>query len=147
MSIISLLLPNGKMGKYVKCVFSLLVVFVVLKPVVFLGDNNATLDQIYSDVHTDIPLQENYLDFVFEKKVESLEQNCEKLLENHQIFNVNIKIDVDSDYFQELRIKKVTANFENAVIKSENKHIDIIDVKNIIADYLGVSNNVVEIYQ
>lgn len=148
LSIISLLIPDGKMGKYVKCVFSLLIVFVVLKPIVFIGEGDQIFTNDYDGVQVETTYQEEYLSYIKQKKIYELEKNCEKLMENHTIFNSKIKVVCQNDSLLDFSIKKVEINLQNAVIKSNKEHIDIIEeAVNSLAEYLDVSKTIVEICQ
>ena len=59
-SIVGLILPEGKMGKYIKCFFSFIILLVLLTPLL-------NKEVIYSDFlinENEIQLQENYLNYV-----------------------------------------------------------------------------------
>lgn len=141
-SLISLIIPDGKMGKYVKGMFSLLVILVIIKP--FTGELDGQFT--WNSQSETIQYQENYLYYTTQKRVENSEGYCEKMLENLGILHASVNISYKIENLPEISIKKVSVNLENSVINADKEHIDIIEqAKKSITEYLNVSNDVVEI--
>ena len=57
-TIADLILPDGKIGKYIKCFFSLLVMLVILTPIINYKNNNLNIDMTAID--KEYELQNNY---------------------------------------------------------------------------------------
>ena len=91
--------------------------------------------------------QENYLDYVNQKRINSLENDCTDVLLNIGVSGAKISLDYSVDENYQIMITKVNINLENAVIISGNKHIDIIEeIKTALSEYLSVSKEIMVIY-
>jgi len=145
-SIICIILPQGKMGKYIKNIFSLLTMFVIIKPIIYLKDKDLNYEQI---IGTDeIVFQEQFLSFVFNKQVEEYEKNCCKIIENIGVKNAVVSIDFDINKNQDIEIGFVQINLQSSVIISNMAHINIKEeIINDVASYLNVNKNMVIIYE
>ncbi len=141
-SVISLLIPDGKMGKYVKRIFSLLIVLVIIKPFTEEFD----IAGIFYLENNQVVYQEQYIYYSIEKRVEEYEQNSIKLMENSGIFNSKINIKYQVEDVSDIKIKQVVINLKNSVIKSNAEHIDIIEeaIKSV-ADYLNINKNIIKV--
>ncbi len=143
-TVISLLFPNGKIGKFIKSIFSLILVFVVLKPLISISDKNFSLEEFVFINET--ILQEDYIDFMHQKEIKQQEENCEKIFENLGITNAEIKLACLYDENKKLKIESVIINLKNAVIKSDKEHIVIIEnAKKLITEYLNINYDVLVI--
>ncbi len=145
-SIICLILPQGKMGKYIKNIFSLLTMFVIIKPVIYLKDYDFNYEQIINS--SEIVLQDSFLDFVNNKKVKEYEENCNKIIKEKGIEGAIININYQIDKNQNLKIFNVQINLKNSVIISNKEHIFIKEeIIAGIASYLNIKQDVVFIYE
>ncbi len=145
-TIISMLFPNGKTGKFIKSIFGLILIIVVLNPLTNLDLDNLSVDEFLAT--KDTILQNDYLTFIDENEIESHKKNCLKTLENMGIKNAQIDIDWENDKNFNLKITKVSINLRNAVIKSDKEHIVIIEnVKNLILDYFNIDFDKLVIYE
>ena len=144
-SVISLLLPNGSTAKFIKQLFSVIMIFVLLQPFV-----NKDLFYEQSFVYNDKIsfIQNDFLEYAHDKNVSIHYENINKILMNFGVENTNIDMfyyTTDENY--NLKIEKVVVNLENSVIKTDREHIDIIDqIKSSIANYLSLDKNLVVIY-
>lgn len=144
-SMISIILPEGKTGKYIKSIFSLFVLFVALRPIIDLKNSN--VDFSFSVQNKYVFLQESYLEYVFELKKTSLQNDCIKIINDKNIKDPSVEIYYEiSD--MEFIIQHVKIILTNAVINSDKENISIIDeIKNDIATYLNINNTQLEIYE
>lgn len=136
-SILSFLIPKGRLDSSIKFIFSLVMTFVILQPLIGLKDfdnfNN------FLNGYGEITLQEDYLNFINESKITNLEKNCINILEKEGIKNGNINIEYSVAANGQVIIDKVIINLANSVFIEENNHKYVID-KSIksICDYLDV---------
>ena len=145
-SIVCLILPPGKMGKYIKSIFSLLTILVVIKPIVYIKDINLDYQQIIGV--DDIAFQDDFLMYVFDKKIKEHEQNCVEIVEKIGVKNANINIEYDVKENQNIIINFVKINLQNSVIISDEQHINIKEEMIAdIASYLNINKNMVIIYE
>ncbi len=137
-SIVSLLFPNGKIGKFIKSVFSFLLVFVVLKPIIKIKNNDFELDNFL--VNNEIVLQDSYLQFYNNKKIKTYKDSCIKILNDCGINNAEIEFQYETDKYNKILFVSIILNLENAVINSDKEHIVIIETaKQKIKSYLNLS--------
>ncbi len=145
-SVLSLILPHGKIGKFIKGVFSILFMFVVIKPITYFKEESFNFEDF---INTDeIILQDNYLDYVYCKRVEDYKANCVKIIEKLGIKNSVVNIDYIIDEVQKLKINFIKINLQNSVIISDKQHINIKEeIITEIASYLNINKNSVIIYE
>lgn len=145
-SVVSLILPEGRSGKYVKSFFSVLVVLVIISPVIRLANSDFRFsDLLYSD---NVFYQDDYIFYINEAKTETMENNCTLLLKEKGVLNAVVKINytVSEDYIYS--IEKVEVFLDNAVIKSDGEHINIIEEISVaVSDYLNIDIKAVNVYE
>lgn len=138
-SVISLLFPSGKLGKFIKSIFSLLLIFVTLKPIIKLKNSDVNISDVL--VNNEIILQGEYLDFINNEKVSTYKKNCQKILNELGVLNAEIDFIYEMDKDNRIFFISVSLNLKNAVINSDKEHIVIIEsAKQEIKDYLGLEN-------
>ncbi len=145
-SVISLILPNGKLSKYIKSVFSLIMVFVVLQPIFKLKNVEVDFDKVFND--SEYTFQTDYLDYFNNKKIEIYKENCSEIIKDYCIDVFEIDVIYSISDFSELIVEKVVINLKNSVINSDKDHIDIIvGIKNAISKYLNINSDAVVVYE
>ncbi len=145
-SIITLIIPSGKLKKNVQNTFALIIMIVIIQPFSIIKKNQVNFDYIFE--MQDFYVQTEYLDYINSKNIESLKKNCVKILEDNGVFNAEIEIICSSEEDNALLIENILINLRNSVIKSDKDHIDIIEgVKTDIASYLLFHESQVVIYE
>lgn len=142
-SIVSIILPDGKIGKQIKNIFSILILLTILNPLVNIKNSKFENDFIVNDA--DINIQEEYLNYFYENQKISLETSCDKIISNLGISNGKtlLEYEVSDMYFN---IIKAKVDLSNAVINSNEDHIFVInEVKRNLIEYLNISEEQVEI--
>lgn len=140
------IIPEGKLGKYVKSIFSVIILLVITKPFLSFDANN--FDSIFDTIHKDMVLQQDFIEYVFSEKTDALEGTTVKLIEESGVFNADVKIIhfITENYVY--RIKKVEINLKNAVIKTDKEHIDIIEeIEKKVSEYLSLEKSQINIEQ
>lgn len=142
-SVVSLILPEGKMGKYIKSFFSVLVLLVIISPVVSLSELD--LKNTFSDSKV---IQEDYLEYIYTSKTSSLEKDCVNILKNFGVENAKVEIQYDIGENYEYSIKNAIIYLCDAVINSNGEHINNIEesISNI-SNYLQVERKFIKIYE
>ena len=134
-SVISLILPSGKLSKYIKSVFSLIMVFVILQPVFKLKDVKFDFQAVF-----------NESEFVYQS--DYFKENCVILLKDIGVENFETGIIFSVNEISEIIVEKVVINLQNSVINSDKDHIDIIvGIKSVISEYLKIDDDAVVIYE
>lgn len=164
-SFLEIILPKGKMKKFVNFIIGLLIIFVIISPFTDLESLQFNIDlqgdefMDRSDAQGIINEQEARVKEVF---TNSINEEVKKLVENNTDYvvvdvNTNAKEEQDTISIEEvsLTIKQDTHNNRGEIAidqiqiqepkqppKYEEKHDDI---EKLITDYLGVERNIVYI--
>ncbi len=144
-SIVSIILPNGKTGKFIKSIFSVLILLVTIRPLVSISKNNLNDGINFSNV--DIEIQYDYINYIFEERKNTYEENCCKILEDIGVKNAKIDINYDSSSIT-FDVLFVNINLKDAVINSDMEHILVIEeIKEKTALYLTIDKSKLVIYE
>lgn len=144
-NVLGMLLPENNLSKYIKKIFSILLIFVVVQPIFDIKKSELNFSEFNSlDQQT---LQEEYLDFITNKKIENYKENCLTILKNHEIKSAEIEIIYNITENHEIIVNYVEINLRNSGINSDKGHIDIIEsIKTSISTYLNIEKDKVCIY-
>lgn len=143
--IFSIFLPDSKVGKYAKSIISIFILLITISP--FIQDNSVSInDEIV--FNEEIYIQEDFLYYVNDYKVNLLKEQCNKTLLDYEISNALLNIEYEIDEYYDFYIKKVDINLSEAVINSTKTHKYIIDeIKNEISKILGINKDLVFVYE
>lgn len=139
---LGVVLPDKRLGKTIKAVFSLLIFLLALKPVSALKSADFDFEYVFNVNDSD--LQEDFVFYIAEKRATECEKTVSEYLIEVGVENADILAEYSiSDSF-EILIKKININLSTAVINSDKEHIDILDEarEKIIAAY-GTQTEVV----
>lgn len=139
--VIDTLIPSGKIGGFVKGVFSLFLMYVIINPLPKLFNKSIEIDTNY-EYEENI----NFLETINLKKLENYKVDILDKLKKSGI--TNIEIDFDADIAKsDIVIKKVYVDIQNIVLNNDATHININDsIHKVIESVLGVKNKEVVIY-
>ncbi len=141
-SIFSIIIPNSKIGKFIKSIFSVLVIFVVISPLSAIKNQDVSFEEIINS--SEIVVQNDYLDYIASKKSSELQNGSIKILKNMGVENVFVNICYKYSKSNNFVIESAEINLKNAVIISDKTHIDIKEeIKNQISNYLQIDKNCV----
>lgn len=139
-SVISFLLPSGKISKFVKPILSIIVLFIIISPIV-------NYNEIFESVNQENNLQyigfdQNFLNYVGESKIGIYREKCSEIAKKNGITGEDILIKYIIDDSGKLQILGVDINLKNAVISSEEEHIVILRrVVEEIGDLVGIDSS------
>ena len=143
-TIIGFILPEGKIGKFIKSILSLFIVFTIIKPIIYIKNVDLNYQNFFNQ--NNFELQYDFIDFISEEKVEEQEKNCIKVLEECGIKNSIVDINYSLDNDLKINIDFVYIDLKKSVINSDKAHIDIIkEIKQNISSYLKIKENLVKI--
>lgn len=143
-TVLTIILPDGKLNKIIKKSFSFIVVLVVISPVI---NKQITFDLDFNNGFAqDVVVQEEYLEYVSKLKVDELEKSCANYLKKSGISDIKVLIEyIYND--KGIVIDKVKLDFTDAIAISDEIEPDIIDkIKDYTAEYLNVSSDKIEVY-
>ncbi len=137
--LIELVLPNGQMSKYIKGIFSFIIILVIISPIPKLLQKDFDFSNMFGS--SEIKVQEDYLYQLNLNKVSAMQKSINEQIEKCGYENVNARI--DSDIFaSKIEIKAVYVDISLLIISENAVHKDIIDAKK---DMLKIVTTVVQI--
>ena len=139
--IIDIVLPTGSVNKYIKSVYSIFVVAVLLMPLIRFINNSNGLELSY----TDYELQENLLNYIYKNQVDNLEIKIEDQLSNNGFYKIDIELGFSIEN-NELNINSCKANLENLSISLESQHINKYEfIKKVVTEFTNLSSEEITI--
>ena len=116
---IDIIVPTGSISKYIKGIYSIFVIAVIITPVIkFL---NKTHD--FTIKYEEYNVNDNLLKYIHKMRATSLETNIENLLNEEGFSNVDIIINYSIEN-NELKYNSCNVNLKNLEISADNLHIN-----------------------
>ena len=144
-SVLSILLPDGRLSKFVKPLISLVVIIIVIAP---LTNSEWYTEILTKESNTAIKTDVDFLGYINRSKIDLYTKNCVKIAEKNGINDSEILIEYSVDDNFTIKIFAVSVNLKNAVISSEDEHIVILQrLSSEIGDYIGIGAAGVKIYE
>lgn len=138
-TLISLLVPDGRLTSIVGVILSVTVVFTLVKPM-----ENSDFNFEIPSINTSIEIDYSYAEHSNYLKSNYYSTQCVNLLKNEGVDNAEIVIDYQVDEFRLFKINFVRVFLSKEVINSDGEHIDIIDkVKTIISKNLNIEKDLI----
>lgn len=127
---IDVIIPSGAINKYIKSIFSIFVVAVLVSPIIKIM--NKTKD--FTVKYQDYEINENLLDYIYGKQVSSQEKMIEDILfeEGYQNVDIILNFSIEND---ELKYNSCLIKLKNLVITADKQHINKYEfIKNVVKD-------------
>ena len=119
--IVDLILPSGTVSKYIKGVFALILIFVIISPIPKLINQNWSFNDIFQTSSTEI--DEDYLEDIKNQQIDKLNTDIKNLLVDNGFNNVDILVELDNSNFP-LKIKYIFVDLTNLVLNQNMQHIN-----------------------
>ena len=133
-SVLSFVIPEGKIKKPIETVFSLLTIIAIISP---LFKVDFSTFNIIGEEGAKIYYQEDFLEYVVTLKKQENIKECNYILEELGIKNCQVDIAYSST--DNTKIITIRINLSNSVIISQNEHIDILGkAKEDISEYFQI---------
>lgn len=119
--LIEIILPSGQTAKYIKSVFSIFVVYVLISPVLTMIKKDYDITKYVQQGN--IEVNQVLLNNIYKDQIEAKSTDIENALEKEGYSGVKVKIlynIVDNQIF----LEKVKINLDNLVITSPNENIN-----------------------
>ncbi len=123
--IVDLILPSGTVSKYIKGVFALILIFVIISPIPKLINQNWSFNDIFQTSSTEI--DEDYLEDIKNQQIDKLNTDIKNLLVDNGFNNVDILVELDNSNFS-LKIKYIFVDLTNLVLNQNMQHINYYTV-------------------
>ena len=134
--IIDIILPSGTISKYIKSIYSIFVVTVLLMPLInFLNKSNG-----FKLNYTDYELQDNLINYISTKRVDNLELNIEEHLLNEGFNSIDIELSFSMEN-NEIVYKNCKVNLKNLEISADKQHINKYEfIKEVVTEFTNLNS-------
>ncbi len=140
---VDIISPEGKTNSFIKSMFAIFLMFVILTPVINFFSKSNINDILNSSYETD----KDYISDIVDLRIEDLKSSVISELEKQGIFGTNVEIEGKMKE-QKIEIEKVVVNAQNVVLTNADKHIDKYKViTEVIAEVLKIDSEVIEYEQ
>lgn len=144
--VVDLLFSGSRMAKTIKTVTATVTLLIMIAPIPVILKNGFTLKN--GDI-TEFKLKtdENYLEYVNEKKLNVLERGAEKRLEEGGIRGAKVEIRATNES-EEIKIVQVIINLSESVIDGNNEHINKNELAvELVSGFLNVGKGEISVYE
>ncbi len=134
--IIDVIIPSGSINKYIKSIYAIFVVAVLISPIInFLNKN-----QGFNFKVDNYEINESLINYINKQKVSELEDSIKTHLNNEGFSNVDIKIDFVLKN-NELALNSCTVNLKNLAISSDKQHINKYEfIRKVVKEYTNLTD-------
>lgn len=140
---IDIIIPSGTISKYIKSIYAIFVLAVIISPIIKFFNNNQGFNLQYQEYE----INQNLINYIQTNKIATIENDITLELENEGLFNIDIIINYSIDN-NELSINSCTINLENLVISSDNQHINKYEIiKEIVREYTNLTDEEMIFYE
>lgn len=141
--LIDIIVPTGKINKYIKSIFAIFVVAVILMPVVkFIAKS----DEITIN-YTDYEIEQNLMGYIFSSRVTAYENEIIEVLENNGLSNIDIKINYSINS-NELSLNSCEVNLKNMTSSNIDSHNNRYEfIAETIKEITNLTDEVIIFYE
>lgn len=141
--IVDVIMPAGSTAKYIKSIYAVFVVAVLILPIINFINNNKGFVLEYDEYE----VNEKLLNYIYSNRVETLEDNISNGLKSNGLENIDIEINYSIEN-EDLVMLTCTINLKNLVINENFTHINKYDyIKKVVKDYIDLSDEEIIIYE
>ena len=133
---IDIIVPSGSINKYIKGVYSIFVVAVLVSPLVKMLNKTHDFKLNYQEYNADKEL----LKYIYNMRSSSLEKNIQDILANEGFANVDIILEfsIEND---DLNYNSCQVDLKNLVISSDKQHINRYEfIKKIVKEKTNLTD-------
>ncbi len=137
--VLEIMLPTGKINKFVRSIFSIFIIAVLVAPLVNFVTDTKQISLDYADYQTSA----NLLEYINKKKVISTQESIKNTLKENGFSNVDIILNYSTEN-GDLVINSCNVNLKNMVILSDNLHINKYEfIGNVIRQETNLTSEVI----
>jgi len=132
---IDIIVPNGSINKYIRSVYSIFVIAVLVSPIVKFLNKKHDITIHYEDYK----INSNLLNYIYSMRADSVEKNIETELNKEGFSNIDIILNfsIEND---ELSYISCQINLKNMVINADKQHINKYEfIKKIVQEYTNLT--------
>ncbi len=131
--IVELILPDGQMNRYIKGIFSFIIILVVIMPIPKLLNRDFNFSNIFDNSGYEI--NSDYLYQVNLDKMNSVKNEIEKQIEKRGYLNVVVSINCDI-FDNSMQYKSIFVDLSDLVISGQAEHNYISKIKKDISSII-----------
>lgn len=131
--IVELILPEGQMNRYIKGVFSFIIILVVIMPIPKLVNKDFDFSNIFDESGYEI--DSDYIYQINLDKINGVKSEIEKQVENRGYLNVVISINCDI-FDNSMQYKSIFVDLSDLVISGQAEHNNISKIKKDISNII-----------
>ncbi len=141
--LVDIVVPSGTINKYIKSIYAIFVLAVILSPVIkFLSNTHGINVNI-----TGYEINEDLMNYINTNKIKSLETNIENKLKDEGFDGIDIKINYSIES-NELMINSCTVNMQNLVMSSDKQHINKYEfIIEVVREYTNLADEEIIFYE
>lgn len=137
--IIDIIVPSGTINKYIKSIYSIFVVAVLVSPIINLLKKSDNITLHYNDYE----ISESLLNFIHVKQAETTENNIETELLEGGFKNIDIKIEFSAKN-NELVYNSCQVFLQNLVIDLDKQHINKYEfIREVVIKHTNLTQEVI----
>lgn len=131
--IVELMLPDGQMNRYIKGIFSFVIILVIIMPIPNLIGKEINFSNIFD--YDNVVVDEDYIYQLNLDKINIVRDEIENDIQLHGYENVKIYIDCDI-FDNAMKFESITVDITNLVISENAEHKNIAKIKDDITDII-----------
>lgn len=131
--IVELMLPDGQMNRYIKGIFSFVIILVIIMPIPNLIGKEINFSNIFD--YDNVAVDEDYIYQLNLDKINIVRDEIENDIQLHGYENVKIYIDCDI-FDNAMKFESTTVDITNLVISENAEHKNIAKIKDDITDII-----------
>jgi len=133
---IDIIIPSGTISKYIKSIYSIFVVAVLIAPITKFLNKHHDFTLKYEEYN----VNEKLLDYIYSMRATSLENNLKKTLEMEGFKNIDINLTFSIEN-NELKYNLCRVNLKNMVISADKLHINKYEfIKNVVKENTNLTD-------
>ena len=137
--LIDIILPSGSTSKYIKSIYSIFVVAVILNPLITFFAKSKDVDINYNNFET----SQTLIDYINTQKIKSIESTIIEDLKQKGLTNIEIKINYAWQDNQ-LVYKSCLIDLKNMVYQPQDKHTNKYElITEVVQQHTNLSNEVI----
>lgn len=140
--LIEFIMPEGQMNKYIKSIFSFVIILVIILPLPKLFKKQNSISVFDYD---GITLQSDYLYELNLTKLSSITKTIEKDIKELGYNDVSLSISADI-FDEKIDYRGIYVNLNNLVISNDFEHKNITEIKEDITQVIGKYINDGEVF-
>ncbi len=140
---IDIIVPAGTLNKYIKSIFAIFVVAVILTPIIKFISKTHDITINYDNYE----INNSLINYIYTKRVEAMEENIVNALNEAGYYNIDIKINYSINS-EELTLNSCEVNLKNMTSSSQSVHKNIYEfIAETVKEFTNLTDEVIIFYE